>query len=209
MKFSLYSVSLFRLKLSVKDVTQVTQVSVYSRRFYFKAFWLQVLYCAFQVSTKFKAVRVKKQSLVQKTFCFTVENTAFQSDQEEKKVCRCCQTAISTDTFFSPIPTCDFSITWVSNKTSNRKCIISCAVLVSSPGVPNLFTISYHLGNPYCQPVPLLLEQLFWSFLSLFRRIIYIRITMKDHNYIQWDFCLPSTKWSMRGVNLLTAHRKS
>jgi len=22
-------------------------------------------------------------------------------------------------------------------------------------------------------------------------------------------FCLPSTNWSMRGVNLLTAHRKS
>jgi len=34
---------------------------------------------------------------------------------------------------------------------------------------------------------------------------------MKDHNYIWWDFCfcLSSTCWSMRGVHLLTPHRKS
>jgi len=42
--------------------------------------------------------------------------------------------------------------------------------------VPNLFMSSYHLGNLYCQRVPLLPEQLFWSNLSLFRRKIYIKI---------------------------------
>jgi len=43
----------------------------------------------------------------------------------------------------------------------------------SSPnaGVPNLFTISYHLSIPHCQCVPLLPEQLIWSSLSLFREI--------------------------------------
>jgi len=45
------------------------------------------------------------------------------------------------------------------------------------PGVPNLFTISYHLGTVYCQHIPLLPEQLIWSNLSLFRRIIYIKIS--------------------------------
>ena len=42
----------------------------------------------------------------------------------------------------------------------------------SIAGVPNLLTISYHLGTPYCQRVPLLPEQLIWANLSLFRRII-------------------------------------
>jgi len=46
-------------------------------------------------------------------------------------------------------------------------------------GIPNLFTISYHLGTPYCQRVPLLPEQLIGSNLCLFRRIIYIKITIK------------------------------
>jgi len=50
----------------------------------------------------------------------------------------------------------------------------------SGKGVPNLFTFSYHLGIPYCQPVPLLPEQLIWSSLSLFRRVIYIKITIRD-----------------------------
>ena len=31
---------------------------------------------------------------------------------------------------------------------------------VFKAGNPNLFTISYHLGTPYCQRVPLLPEQL-------------------------------------------------
>jgi len=52
--------------------------------------------------------------------------------------------------------------------------------LLLRPGFPNLFTISYHLGTPYCQRVPLLPEQLIWSNLSLFRRIVYIKIPIKD-----------------------------
>jgi len=32
--------------------------------------------------------------------------------------------------------------------------------VVSITGVPNLFTISCHLGTPYCQHVPFLPEQL-------------------------------------------------
>jgi len=43
----------------------------------------------------------------------------------------------------------------------------------SRPGVTNLCTISYHLGTPYCQRVLLLQEQLIWSDLGFFRRIIY------------------------------------
>jgi len=40
----------------------------------------------------------------------------------------------------------------------------------TTPGLPNLFTISYHLGTPYCQRVPLLPEKLILSNFSLFRR---------------------------------------
>jgi len=48
--------------------------------------------------------------------------------------------------------------------------------------VPNLFTIWYYLGTPCCQCVPLLPDQLILSKLSLFRRIIHIETTIKDHN---------------------------
>jgi len=50
------------------------------------------------------------------------------------------------------------------------------------PGVPNLFTISYRLGTPYCQHIPLLSEQLILLNLILFRRIIYTKRKLKDHN---------------------------
>jgi len=39
-------------------------------------------------------------------------------------------------------------------------------------GVPNLFTISYHLGSLYCQLLPLLPEQLILWNLSWFRSVI-------------------------------------
>jgi len=50
---------------------------------------------------------------------------------------------------------------------------------LSNTGILKLFTISYHLGTPYCQRVPLLPEQLIWSQVCLFIRIIYIKITVK------------------------------
>jgi len=45
-------------------------------------------------------------------------------------------------------------------------CLCSAVVLLNNAarwcntGVPNLSTITYHLGTPYCQRVPLLPEQL-------------------------------------------------
>jgi len=57
-------------------------------------------------------------------------------------------------------------------------------VFAFKPEVPNLFRISYYLGISYCKCVPLLREQLIWSNLSLFRRIMYIKIKTKDHNWI-------------------------
>jgi len=39
------------------------------------------------------------------------------------------------------------------------QCVHACS-LHSKPGLPNLFTISYHLGTSYGQRVPLLPEQL-------------------------------------------------
>jgi len=73
-----------------------------------------------------------------------------------------------------------YSTTRVTNDIESflNKILTTFADILKS-GIPNLFTISYHLDTSYCQRVPLLPEKLNWSNLSLFRRIICIKITIK------------------------------
>jgi len=51
-------------------------------------------------------------------------------------------------------------------------------------GVPNLFTILYYLATLYCQRAQPLADQLIGLNPTLFGRIIYIKITIKDHHKI-------------------------
>jgi len=78
-----------------------------------------------------------------------------------------------------------------------------------SQGFRNLFRISYHLGSPFFQCVPLLPEQLIWSCLIQKNNLHQNNNKRPQLNLMRFCFCLPSTDWSMHGINLLTVHWKS